>query len=316
MDRAVALIGCGLVGRGWMILFANAGYEVRAYDTSERARRTALDAVKANLELLERERMIASAAELLGRVRLCASLAEATDGAGYVQESVPETVECKRAVFSELGRLAPPHAILASSCSSIPPQQFLEEITGPERCLIAHPFNPPHLIPLVELVPSRLTSEQTLRRTRELLEELGQRPVLINKPVVGFAVNRLQAALINEAISLVADGVIEPEELDLCVSQGLGLRWAFIGPFETMELNAPNGFLDYATKFAATYRSILDTMRVDRPWPTEALARVESWRRTVLPAEGDISRRRLWRDQNLMQLAKLYRGEKLRGSRT
>jgi hypothetical protein len=134
--------------------------------------------------------------------------------------------------------------------------------------------------------------------------------------VVGFAVNRLQAALINEAISLVADGAIDPEDLDLCVSQGLGLRWAFIGPFETMELNASGGFLHYATKFEATYRSILDTMRVDRPWPREALARVESWRRAVLPAEADVTRRRLWRDYNLMRLAKLFRGERLRGSRT
>jgi 3-hydroxyacyl-CoA dehydrogenase len=316
MDRVVGLIGCGLVGRGWMILFANAGYQVRAYDAGEPARRIAFDAVKANLELLERERLIDSAAELLGRVRLCASLAEAVEGAGYLQESVPESVEAKRAVFSELGRLARPEAILASSCSSIPPGQFLEDVTGPERCLIAHPFNPPHLVPLVELVPSRLTSEQTLQRTRELLEGLGQRPVLIRKPVVGFAVNRLQAALINEAISLVADGVIDPEDLDLCVSQGLGLRWAFIGPFETMELNASKGFLDYATKYEATYRSILDTMRVDRPWPAEALARVESWRRAVLPAEADVTRRRLWRDYNLMRLAKLFRGERLRGSRT
>jgi L-gulonate 3-dehydrogenase len=109
--------------------------------------------------------------------------------------------------------------------------------------------------------------------------------------------------------------VIDPEDLDLCVSQGLGLRWAFLGPFETMELNAPKGFLDYATKFAATYRSILDAMRVDRPWPTEALARVESWRRAVLPAEADVTRQRLWRDYNLIKLAKLFRGERLGGSR-
>src|SRR6516164_4441771 len=202
MDRAVALIGCGLVGRGWMILFAKAGYAVRVYDASGSARRIPLDAVKANLELLEQERMIDSASELLGRMHACTSLAEAVEGVDYVQESVPESAETKRAVFSELGRTARPEVILASSCSSIPPAQFLEEVSHPERCLIAHPFNPPHLIPLVELVPSRLTSHRTLVRTRELLEELGQRPVLIRKPVVGFAVNRLQAALINEAISL------------------------------------------------------------------------------------------------------------------
>jgi 3-hydroxyacyl-CoA dehydrogenase len=314
MSGAVALIGCGLIGRGWMILFANAGYEVRAYDASAEACGLAASAVKANLELLERERMIDSAVDLFGRVRFCSSMGEAVEGAEYVQESVPERREAKEAVFAELARLTRPETILASSCSSIPPEQFLEKVKHPERCLIAHPFSPPHLIPLVELVPSRLTSETTLRRTESLLRELGQAPVLINKPVVGFAVNRLQAAVINEALSLIAEGVIAPEDLDLCVSQGLGLRWAFMGPFETMELNAAKGFLDYATKFAGTYRSILDTMSLDRPWSNEALERVESWRRAQLPAEADVTRRRLWRDHNLMKLAKLFRGPKLGSS--
>jgi L-gulonate 3-dehydrogenase len=315
MNTPVALIGCGLIGRGWMILFANAGYRVRAYDESEQALERAAGAVRANLELLERERMIDSAEDLLSRVRFCSTMAEAVAGAGYVQESVHENREIKRSVFSELSRLAAPDAILASSCSSIPPEQFLDEVSHRERCLIAHPFSPPHLIPLVELVPAPWTGENALQRTRELMIELGQVPVLIRKPVVGFAVNRLQAAVINEALSLVADGVIAPADLDLCMSQGLGLRWAFIGPFETMELNAPKGFMDYATKFGGVYRSVLDTMRVDQPWSKEAIELVESWRRTELPGEEDVVRRRLWRDHTLMKLAKLFRGPRLGGPR-
>ncbi len=165
-------------------------------------------------------------------------------------------------------------------------------------------------------MPTRWTSEPTLQRTRELLIGLGQAPVLIRKPVVGFAVNRLQAAVINEALSLVEEGVIAPADLDLCMSQGLGLRWAFVGPFETMELNAPKGFMDYATKFGGVYRSILDTMRVDRPWSARAISAVESWRRAELPGEADVVRRRLWRDHNLMKLAKLFRGPKLGGPRS
>jgi hypothetical protein len=109
----------------------------------------------------------------------------------------------------------------------------------------------------------------------------------------------------------VAEGVIDPADLDLCMSQGLGRRWAFIGPFETMELNAPRGFKDYATKFGGVYRSILDTMRVDRPWSKEAIERVEAWRRSELPAAADVVGRRLWRDHNLMKLAKLFRGPRL-----
>jgi 3-hydroxyacyl-CoA dehydrogenase len=313
-SRSVALIGSGLIGRGWMILFANAGYEVRVYDVSDEARTAAADAALANLQLLETEGMIDSAQALLQRIRFCASMAEAVIGAEYVQENVHEVCETKRSVFIQLGRLAARDTVLASSCSTIPPEQFLADVAHRERCLIAHPFSPPHLIPLVELVPTRWTSEHALQRTRELMVSLGQTPVLITKPVVGFAVNRLQAAVINEALSLVDEGVIAPADLDLCMSQGLGLRWAFLGPFETMELNAPKGFMDYATKFGAVYRSILDTMRVDRPWSARAIGAVESWRRTELPGEADVVRRRLWRDHNLMKLAKLFRGPKI-GSR-
>jgi L-gulonate 3-dehydrogenase len=311
MSRTVALIGCGLIGRGWMILFANAGYTVRAYDENERARGEAAGAVRSNLELLEQEGMIDSAEELLTRLRFCSTMAEAAEDVEYVQESVPEVCATKRAVFMELSHIAPSDAVLASSCSTIPPEAFLEHASHRERCLIAHPFSPPHLIPLVELVATRWTCERTLERTRELMTEIGQVPVFIRKPVVGFAVNRLQAAVINEALSLVAEGVISPADLDLCMSQGLGLRWAFIGPFETMELNAPKGFMDYATKYGGVYRSVLDTMRVDRPWSKEAIELVESWRRTELPGEADVVKRRLWRDHNLMRLAKLFRGSRL-----
>jgi L-gulonate 3-dehydrogenase len=311
MNRSIALIGSGLIGRGWTILFANAGFRVQLYDPGPQALEQAADAVRANLALLEQERMIDSAEALWSRVSCCGTMAEAVAGVEYVQESVPEDRAIKRAVFAELSRLAAPDVILASSCSSIPPAQFLEEAKHRERCLIAHPFSPPHLVPLVELVPSPWTSDGILRRTRELMIEIGQVPVLIRKPVVGFAVNRLQAAVINEALSLVAEGVIDPADLDLCMSHGLGRRWAFIGPFETMELNASRGFKDYATKYGGLYRSVLDTMRVDQPWSKEAIDLVETWRRSELPVEADVVGRRLWRDHNLMKLAKLFRGPKL-----
>src|ERR1700691_1297417 len=171
MSRSIALIGSGLIVRGWTILFANAGFRVRLYDQSPQALEQAAEAVRANLALLERERMIDSAEDLLSRVSYCATMAEAVAGVEYVQESGPEDREIKRAVFGELARLAAPDAVLASSCSSIPPAQFLEEARNRERCLIAHPFSPPHLVPLVELVPSPWTSDGTVRRTRELMIE-------------------------------------------------------------------------------------------------------------------------------------------------
>jgi 3-hydroxyacyl-CoA dehydrogenase len=311
MSGSVAVVGCGLIGRGWSILFANAGYEVRIYDDNEGARTVTRKAIETNLRLLEEEHMIVGADQLMQQMKYCSTLEGAVEGACYVQESVPEVLETKRSVFSALDRIAAPETILASSCSTIPPEQFMADTTHRGRCLIAHPFSPPHLIPLVEIVPTRWTTAEVVASTQQLMRAIGQRPVMIHKPVVGFAVNRLQAAVINEALSLVEEGVIDPADLDLCMSQGLGLRWAFLGPFETMELNAPRGFKDYASKFGGVYRSILATMRVDRPWSAQAINAVERWRRAELPTEAEVTQRRLWRDHNLMRLGKLFRGPRL-----
>lgn len=311
MTRTVALLGAGLIGRGWAILFANAGYDVRVYDTGAQAPVTAREAIAANLRVLEAEGMIRDARALLERIAFAPTLKAATEGACYVQESITEDVVAKRAAFEELGSLCAPEVILASSCSGIPPEQFIAGTRARERCLIAHPFSPPHLIPLVELVPTRWTSPVALETTRSLMLSLGQRPVLIHKPVHGFVVNRLQAAVINEALRLVGDEVIDAADLDLCMSQGLGLRWAFMGPFETMELNAPGGFSDYVTKFGGTYRAILTDMGIAGSWSRSAIDTVERARRATLPELQQIPARRLWRDQMLMKLAKLLRGPRL-----
>ena len=132
--------------------------------------------------------------------------------------------------------------------------------------------------------------------------------------MVGFAINRLQAVLIDEAISLVEEGVIDPADLELCLSQGLGLRWAFMGPFETMDMNSAQGFKEYVTKYSGAYHGMLDTIRPPRPWSARAIDRIEAWRRAEYPGEADITRRRLWRDRNLMKLAQLFRGKRLGGS--
>jgi len=311
MRDVVALIGSGLIGRGWAMLFANAGSDVRIYDVDPAANDKARAAIEDNLRALESGRMIDSAAALLERMTWCASLESAVDGAAYVQESVFESLEAKRAVFEQLGRATSPQTTLASSGSGIPPEDFMAGVQHRERCLIAHPFSPPHLIPLVEIVPTRWTSEHTIKATIARLEALGQRPVLIHKPVFGFVVNRLQAVVIDEAISLVRQGVIDPADLDLCMSHGLGLRWAFMGPFETMDLNAARGFKEYVTKYGDFYQTLLGTERPARPWTGEAIERIEAWRRAACATEGDVAQRRLWRDGMLMKLARLLRGPRL-----
>lgn len=314
MSESIALVGSGLIGRGWAILFANAGCEVRVYDCDPAAAQRALPAIHDNLEVLEKEQMIDSAAALESRIRFTKTLAAAVEGVRYVQESVVESTQVKGEVFRELGDLTGPETILASSCSSIPPEEFMADVRHPERCLIAHPCSPPHLMPLVEVVTTRWTSPAVLKSTYERLLALGQRPVRVHKPVVGFAINRLQAVLIDAAISLVEEGIIDPEDVDLCMSQGLGLRWAFMGPFETMEMNSARGFKEYVTKYGGAYHGMLNAMRPTPHWNAQAVDRIEAWRRAEYPGEDDVTRRRLWRDQNLMRLAKLFRGPKLGGS--
>lgn len=314
MTESIALIGSGLIGRGWAILFANVGCEVRFYDADASAVERAQPAIHENLLALEAEQLIESAAALEARIRFCDSIAAALEGARYVQESVAESAEVKGAVFRELGTLTGPDTVLASSCSSIPPEEFMADVRHRERCLIAHPCSPPHLMPLVEVVTTRWTSPAVLQSTYERLLALGQRPVRVHKPVAGFAINRLQAVLIDAAISLVEEGIMDPADVDLCMSQGLGLRWAFMGPFETMDMNSARGFKEYVTKYGSAYHGMLNAMRPTQPWNSGAVDRIEAWRRAQFPGEDDVTRRRLWRDRNLMKLARLFRGARLGGS--
>lgn len=302
MKGHVALIGTGLIGRGWGILFATAGYTVALYDEAQNAAELAVQAIEENLRLMETEGLLDDADDVLSRLSTAETLEQAVEGAFYVQESVPEDVTIKGDVFRLLGQITSDHVILASSCSTIPPDQFLDDVRAPERCAIVHPFSPPHLVPLVEIVMSRHTSATVAERAMDLMREIGQSPVLVNKPVVGFVVNRLQAVVINEAIRLVRDEVISPADLDLCMSQGLGTRWAFMGPFETMDLNAPDGFADYVQRYEGVYRSILDDVDTDTPWRGPQIESIERWRRDQVADRAAISRRRLWRDHMLMKL--------------
>lgn len=313
--KSVAVIGGGLIGRGWSMLFAQAGIEVRMWDAAAGALESARAAIVDNLKMLHGEALIEDASVLVGRIRYCASLEDALEGVSYVQESIVENLEAKHALFRAMGDITDKSVILASSCSSIPPEDFMTGVAFPERALIAHPFSPPHLIPLVEIVATRWTDKGVIEETKRFMREIGQSPVMIKKPVVGFAVNRLQAAVINEALLLVGDGVIEPEDLDLCMSQGLGLRWAFMGPFETMDLNAAKGFGEYLSKYGSLYRALLDDMSTERPWAEAAIEDVEAWRRGAFADEAAVAERRLWRDRNLARLGKLFRGPRL-GSNT
>jgi 3-hydroxyacyl-CoA dehydrogenase len=303
VNTKVAIVGAGLVGGGWAIAFARAGYDVALFDAMPGAAEKARGSLLEQLVTLAEAGMLADAPETVGaRMRIAADLADALDGVGYVQESVLEVVDVKRSVFAQMEPHLPPDAMVGSSSSGMPASLYTDHVNYRDRCLLAHPVNPPYLIPVVELVPAPWTAPTTLSAVRELMERIGQAPVTLTREIDGFVLNRLQAVLLMEAWRLVESGVATVQDIDLTISQGLGLRWAFMGPFETIDLNAPGGVADYAARLGALYQGIAASTAEHKVWDADLIARVEAQRRETLPA-SDLAERRDWRDRNLMALS-------------
>lgn len=300
MER-IAIIGTGLIGRSWAMVFARAGHPVRIWDAEPRAAAAALGIIAERLGDLAAAGLLADAPDTVAaRITATDSMAECLKGAVYVQENGPERLEPKRALFAAMDALCGPEVILASSTSGIPASAFTEALSGRARCLVAHPVNPPYLVPLVELVGAPWTAPEVITRARTLMESVRQVPVVAHKETRGFVLNRLQAALVAEAFRLVRDGVMSVEDVDACVKHGLGLRWAFMGPFETCDLNAPGGIPDYAER----YGPLLSQLTSEMPaydFDAATVARVAAERRALVPAAG-LADRAAWRDRELMAL--------------
>lgn len=302
MDTRVAIVGAGLIGRAWAIVFARAGADVALHDISAKALAAAHEAVAGALADLAAYGLIADAQEVRRRVGYVDDLGEALDGRDYIQECGPERVEVKREIFARLDGAAAADAVLASSSSGIAASAFTEGLRGRGRCLVAHPVNPPYLLPLVELVPAPWTDTAVVDRAEALLRAAGQVPIRVRNEVGGFVLNRLQGALLNEAFRLVEDGCVSAEDLDKTVAHGLGPRWSFMGPFETIDLNAPGGLRDYAERYGPMYRRLAQEQADPRPWAPALVETLERERRARLPRER-LESRQAWRDRRLMALA-------------
>jgi L-gulonate 3-dehydrogenase len=248
--------------------------------------------------------LVDDAGAVQGRIGYATGLTEALDGATYVQESTPERVEVKREVFSELDRLAAPDAVLASSTTGIPPSSFTEHLAGRQRCLVAHPINPPFVTPLVEVCPAPWTDAGAIERTLALMRAVGQAPIGMRREVPGFIANRMQAALIGAALRLVRDGIASAEDVDVAIRDGLGLRWSFMGPLETIDLNAPGGIADYLRRYGPLYQAIeREHAEAALDWTAaDLLQRLDEERRKGLALER-LAERSAWRDRRLMALA-------------
>ncbi len=304
----ITLVGCGLVGGSWALVFARAGFNVTLYDPSPASLQAAIDFATSAAPMLAAQDLLngQTPADVLGRLKPAASLAEAVRDADYIQESAPERLPIKQALYKELGALAKPDAVIASSTSGLPASSFTADIDGRERCVVAHPINPPHLIPLVEIIPAPWTAPDVVERTDALMKQIGQVPIRLNREIAGFVVNRLQSAVLGEAFRLVEDGIVSATDVDAAISEGLGLRWFFMGPFETIDLNAQGGVADYCSKLGPMYYDLAKEQADPRAWSEALIATVEKQRREKTPADR-LDARKAWRDRCLAALVKAKR---------
>jgi L-gulonate 3-dehydrogenase len=297
----IAIIGSGLIGRAWAMVFARAGHPVKLYDAAPGAAEKALALIREGLEELKQFGLIRESAEVVAkRVTAVTSLAEAVRDADYVQENTAEKLDVKREVYRQMDEAAPAHCILASSTSTIQTSRFSEGLKGRHRCIVAHPVNPPHIVPIVEISPAPWTSADTVAKTRALHEKVGQVAITVKKEVEGFILNRLQAALLLESWRLVKEGYVSVADLDKCIKDGLGLRWSFMGPFETIDLNAPDGVPDYAKRYGPVLHGMMSNVK-NEPWDDALIAKIDSERRKIMPQDKH-AEREAWRDRRLMAL--------------
>jgi len=310
MDQRIGIVGAGLIGQSWAIVFARAGYEVAIHDNAPHALAAAEKALGESLRELSQDGLLGeSPDQILARISPVGTLREAIENAVLVQENVRETLEAKQAIFSEMDRISAPETVLASSTSWLPASSFSEGLPGRQRVIVAHPVNPPHLIPLVELAPAPWTAPDTVERARAVYIRAGQTPVLLKKEITGFLLNRIQGAVLNEALNLYESGYASVDDLDSVMKHGLAMRWSFMGPFETIDLNAPGGVMDYAARYGGTYRDIARD-GTNNEWNPELLERVQSELRASI-AERDINKRMQWRDKQLAALVKHRRSQGL-----
>jgi L-gulonate 3-dehydrogenase len=304
MSEKVTVVGSGLVGRCWAIVFARGGLDVIVYDSFPNQLSLAKPDIQAKLQALKEAKLLKgqSPEDILKRISYSDNIKEATKGSIYVQECVPEHIDIKKKVFAELDEVTSPNTILASSTSSMPCSRFTETLKHRNRCIVSHPINPPHVIPLVEIIPAPWTDAEVVNKTRELMLKVGNAPVVLKKEIPGFVQNRLQYALLAEAFRLVEDGVMSPEDVDTTVIHGLAARWSFIGPFQTIDLNAPRGVSDYCQRYLGGIYSVLKQQDNSREYSAETVKKVDEHFRKQYTAE-EIPKVAEWRDRRLMALA-------------
>ncbi len=240
--RTVAIVGCGLIGGAWAAYFLSRGLAVRAYDPLPDGEMRLRKIVRAALADLEE---IGGGSKVdTGALAYFPTLGEAVVGADYVQENAPEKIELKQALLAEIDAVAPSDVVIGSSTSSFPASELQASCSHPQRVVVAHPFNPPHLVPLVEIVRGQHTDVAAQDAAYRFFERIGKAPVRVTKEAVGHLANRMSAALWREAVHIVAEGIASVGDVDRAIRFGPGLRWAIDGPHMLYHLGGGDGGIE------------------------------------------------------------------------
>lgn len=298
----IAVVGAGSIGIAFALVFGRGGRDVRVWDALPTAY------PRARRELAERAALLGPThASAVDRITFVDGLDDAVRDAVLVQECAPEKIGVKRDVVARIAAAAPRHAVLASSSSALLPTAIAAELdaAAAERTLVAHPGNPPYLLPVIELVPGTRTAATTVDTAAAVYAAAGLRPIRVKREVGGFVFNRLQGAVLREAYCLVRDGVATVADVDEVVRSGLGRRWSIIGPFETVDLNTRGGIASHAEKMGPAYQAMGAERGQHDPWTPELVAAVTAQRRALLP-EAAWGERVRWRDEQLARLAPVW----------
>src|SRR6478735_5108661 len=303
MTKRISVIGAGTIGASWAAYFLARGFEVAAYDPAPNGEDFARRFIDNAWPTLEKLKAVQPGADRK-RFSFFKDPAAAAKGAAFVQESGPELEGVKIELFAAIDGATPLDSVIASSSSGLLISRVTARCRHPERCVIGHPFNPPHLIPLVEVVGGDKTSEAAITRAMEFYRALGKRPIHIKKEVRGHVANRLQAALWREAVHLVAEGVVSVADADAAIAYGPGLRWALMGPHLTFHLaGGEGGMAHFMSHLGPAVQTWMDDLGQTRLTPEVQKAIIDGV--TAEAAGRSMADLQRWRDRKLIEILKV-----------